>query len=90
MGQVDELATSFKLEPRNETRRRPRAKVWLCKVNTLIISLIGISSLHVLKPSGYFASLRFSIKKFYFLAIEFIYVSRKYLRKIVTFALVEH
>jgi hypothetical protein len=39
----------------------PETKVWLRKVNTLIVSLIGISPLHFLKPSGYFASPGFSI-----------------------------
>ena len=68
----------------------PETKVWLRKVNTLTTSLIGISSLPFLKPSGYFASPRFIIKKLYFLATEFIYVSRKYNRKIVTFSLLQH
>jgi hypothetical protein len=39
----------------------PETKVLLRKVNTLIISLTGISYLHLLQPSGYFVSPRFSI-----------------------------
>lgn len=68
----------------------PQTNVWLREVNTLIISLIGISSLHFLKPNGSFESPKFSIKKLYFLAREFIYVPRKYLRKLVIFALFQH